>query len=78
MGDRRKKSTIHICFQRVVAERKESINRAFSYMLTRKGELSIAREMDESDLRVEVIDLMHNRAEGARSAWHSSWRRSRP
>jgi ATP-dependent Lon protease len=43
---------------------KESINRAFSYMLTRKGELAIAREMDESDLYVEVIDLMHNRAEG--------------
>lgn len=43
---------------------KESISRAFSYMLTRKGELSIAREMDESDLHVEVIDLMHNRAEG--------------
>jgi len=43
---------------------KESINRAFSYMLTRKSELSIAREMDESDLHVEVIDLMHNRAEG--------------
>jgi ATP-dependent Lon protease len=43
---------------------KESINRAFSYMLTRKGELAIAREMDESDLHVEVIDLMHNRAEG--------------
>lgn len=43
---------------------KESINRAFSYMLTRKGELAIAREMAESDLHVEVIDLMHNRAEG--------------
>jgi ATP-dependent Lon protease len=43
---------------------KESINRAFSYILTRKGELAIAREMDESDLYVEVIDLMHNRAEG--------------
>lgn len=43
---------------------KESINRAFSYMLTSKGELAIAREMDESDLHVEVIDLMHNRAEG--------------
>jgi ATP-dependent Lon protease len=43
---------------------KESISRAFSYMLTRKAELAIAREMDESDLHVEVIDLMHNRAEG--------------
>jgi ATP-dependent Lon protease len=43
---------------------KESINRAFSYMLAKKGELSIARELDVSDLHVEVIDLMNNRVEG--------------
>jgi ATP-dependent Lon protease len=43
---------------------KESINRAFSYMLAKKGEMSIAREFDVSDLHVEVIDLMNNRAEG--------------
>ena len=43
---------------------KESINRAFSYMLSRKSELSIAREMDTSDLHVEVIDLLNNRVEG--------------
>jgi ATP-dependent Lon protease len=30
----------------------------------RKGELSIARELDVSDLHVEVIDLMNNRVEG--------------
>ncbi|WP_316158598.1 MULTISPECIES: protease Lon-related BREX system protein BrxL [unclassified Bradyrhizobium] len=43
---------------------KESINRAFSYMLAKKSELSIARELDVSDLHVEVIDLMNNRVEG--------------
>jgi ATP-dependent Lon protease len=43
---------------------KESIGRAFSYMLAKKGELSIARELDVSDLHVEVIDLMSNRVEG--------------
>jgi ATP-dependent Lon protease len=43
---------------------KESISRAFSYMLAKKGELSIARELDVSDLHVEVIDLMNNRVEG--------------
>jgi ATP-dependent Lon protease len=43
---------------------KELINRAFSYMLAKKGDLSIARELDVSDLHVEVIDLMNNRVEG--------------
>lgn len=43
---------------------KESISRAFSYMLAKKGDLSIARELDVSDLHVEVIDLMNNRVEG--------------
>jgi ATP-dependent Lon protease len=43
---------------------KESVNRAFSYMLSRKGDLSIAKELDSSDLHVEVIDLLNNRVEG--------------
>lgn len=43
---------------------KESIGRAFSYMLAKKDELSITRELDVSDLHVEVIDLMNNRVEG--------------
>jgi ATP-dependent Lon protease len=43
---------------------KESINRAFSYMLARKAELTIGRELDSSDLHVEVIDLLYNRVEG--------------
>jgi hypothetical protein len=43
---------------------KSLLGRAFSYMLAKKGELSIARELDVSDLHVEVIDLMNNRVEG--------------
>jgi ATP-dependent Lon protease len=43
---------------------KESVNRAFSYMLSKKGDLSIAKELDSSDLHVEVIDLLNNRVEG--------------
>jgi len=43
---------------------KESINRAFSYMLARKTELTIGRELDASDFHVEVIDLLNNRVEG--------------
>ena len=46
---------------------KQSINRAFSFMLTRKAELTIARELDSSDLHVEVIDLLNNRVEGSAS-----------
>jgi ATP-dependent Lon protease len=42
---------------------KESVNRAFSYLQSRKGELGIARDLDTSDLHVEVIDLLANRVE---------------
>ncbi len=48
----------------VAGATKESISRAFSYMLSKKGDLSIAKEMDASDLHVEVIDLLNNRVEG--------------
>jgi ATP-dependent Lon protease len=43
---------------------RESIARAFSYMLAEKGEMSIGRELDTSDLHVEVIDLLNNRVQG--------------
>ena len=43
---------------------KESVHRAFSYLLGNKSELGIAREVDTSDLHVEVIDLVGNRVEG--------------
>src|SRR5262249_36580077 len=43
---------------------KESVNRAFSYLLGNKGGLGVAREVDTSDFHVEVIDLVGNRVEG--------------
>lgn len=47
----------------VTGAMKESIQRAFSYLQSRKGELGIARDFDTSDLHVEVIDLLANRVE---------------
>lgn len=43
---------------------KEAIQRAFSYMQSRKTELGIARELDEADLHVEAVDLLANRVAG--------------
>ena len=42
---------------------KESIQRAFSYIQAKKTELGVARELDTSDVHVEVIDLLANRVE---------------
>jgi ATP-dependent Lon protease len=42
---------------------KEAISRAYSYMESKKTELGIARDLDTSDLHVEVIDLLGNRVE---------------
>ena len=42
---------------------KESVQRAFSYMLSKKSDLGIAREVDTSDFHVEVMDLLNNRVE---------------
>ncbi len=42
---------------------KESIQRAFAYMQAHKGELGIGRDLEMSDLHVEVIDLLANRVE---------------
>jgi ATP-dependent Lon protease len=42
---------------------KESIQRAFSFLLSRKTEVGVARDLDLSDLHVEVIDLLGNRVE---------------
>lgn len=43
---------------------RESIQRAFSYLLSVKSQLGLARELDISDIHVEVIDLLNNRTEG--------------
>ncbi|WP_306222340.1 protease Lon-related BREX system protein BrxL [Bosea beijingensis] len=42
---------------------KESVNRAFSYLMTKKGEFGLAREVDGADFHVEVIDLIGNRVD---------------
>lgn len=42
---------------------KESVQRAFSYMETHAAELGLTRDLDTSDLHVEVIDLLANRVE---------------
>lgn len=42
---------------------KESIQRAFGYLLSKKTELGVARDLDTSDIHVEVIDLLAGRAE---------------
>lgn len=47
----------------VAGAMKESVQRAFSFLQARKTDLSIARDLDVSDLHVEVIDLLANRVE---------------
>ncbi|MGB7219894.1 MAG: protease Lon-related BREX system protein BrxL [Vicinamibacterales bacterium] len=42
---------------------KESVQRAFSYVQAKKSELGIARDLDTSDIHVEVIDLLGNQVE---------------
>src|SRR5690606_18098980 len=42
---------------------KESVQRAFSFLQSRKADLGIARDVDVSDIHVEVIDLLANRVE---------------
>ncbi len=42
---------------------KESIQRAFAYLQSKKSEFSVARDLDSSDFHVEVIDLLNNRVE---------------
>jgi ATP-dependent Lon protease len=42
---------------------KESVQRAFSYVQAKKAELGIVRDLETSDMHVEVIDLLGNRVE---------------
>ena len=42
---------------------KESIQRAFSYLLSKKTAFGVAREVDTSDFHVEAIDLLGNKVE---------------
>ncbi|MCY2990768.1 MAG: protease Lon-related BREX system protein BrxL [Planctomycetota bacterium] len=47
----------------VTGAMKESINRAFSYLSSRKVEFGLGREVDASDLHVEVMDVLNNKVE---------------
>ncbi len=42
---------------------KEAVQRSFSYLLSNKNDFGIGREVDTSDLHVQVIDLFGNRVE---------------
>ena len=42
---------------------KESVQRAFGFLLAKKADLGIGRDLDTSDLHVELIDLLANRVE---------------
>ena len=48
----------------VAGATKESVQRAFSFLHARKSELGVGRDLDVSDIHVEVIDLLANRVEG--------------
>jgi len=45
----------------IAGSTKESINRAFSYLLAKKTEFGVGREVDTQDFHVEVIDLLGNK-----------------
>jgi ATP-dependent Lon protease len=45
----------------ISGDMKESVNRAFSYLLSNKTAFGVGREVDTSDLHVEVIDLLGNK-----------------
>ena len=47
----------------VVGTMKESVHRAFSYLLSQKSSLGVGRELDTSDLHLEIIDLLGNKVE---------------
>ncbi|HKV11149.1 MAG TPA: protease Lon-related BREX system protein BrxL [Thermoanaerobaculia bacterium] len=47
----------------VAGAMKESIQRAFSYIQAKKSDLGIARDLDNGDVHIEVIDLLANRVE---------------
>jgi len=42
---------------------KESVQRAFAYLASKKGEMGLAQDFDTSDFHVEVIDLLGNRVD---------------
>jgi ATP-dependent Lon protease len=63
-GRRRVKEQLKKMAGGVTGLTKESIQRAYGYLNAKKGELGFAREMDNSDFHVEVLDLLNNKVEG--------------
>ncbi len=62
---------------------KESVQRAFSYLLANKNAFGVAREVDAANFHVEVIDLLGNRVQAEIGvaffvAAYSAVRRSQP
>lgn len=47
----------------ITGSMKESVQRAFSYLLANKSVLGVAREVDSSDFHVEAINLLGNQVE---------------
>ncbi len=47
----------------VAGDTKESVQRAFAYLHSKKSDLGVGKEMDTSDFHVQVIDLLNNRVE---------------
>jgi len=47
----------------VAGAMKEPVQRAFSFLHAKKGDLGIGRDLDVSDIHVEVIDLLANRVD---------------
>ena len=45
----------------IAGDMKESVSRAFSYLLANKNAFGVGREVDTSDFNVEVIDLLGNK-----------------
>jgi hypothetical protein len=56
---------------------KESVHRAFSYVQSKKSDLGVARDLDTSDIHVEVIDLLATESR-RKSALRSSSPATRP
>ncbi len=42
---------------------KESVQRAFTYLSARKTEIGLGRELDSSDVHVQLVDLLNNKTE---------------
>ncbi len=56
---------------------KESIQRAFAYLMGQKVKMGVGQQIDTTDFHVEAIDLLNNRASRESPWWSPFTRRSR-